>query len=88
MENKVTITRPFGPKIGVVKLPNKIVTKLIDITDRLIVDETREKHGCALVGQIKEEVKITTGFEDPIKIQKLQRKGLIPGSQKFIKKNK
>ena len=59
MENKVTITRPFGPKIGVVKLPNKIVTKLIDITDRLIVDETREKHGCALVGQIKEEVRIS-----------------------------
>ena len=38
--------------------------------------------------KIREEVKITPGFEDPIKIQKLQRKGLIPGSQKFTKKNK
>tara|TARA_B100001094_G_scaffold327108_1_gene384568 strand:- start:1600 stop:1788 length:189 start_codon:yes stop_codon:yes gene_type:complete len=32
------------------------------------------------------EVEIDPGFEDPIKIQKLQREGLIPGSQKFGKK--
>ena len=32
------------------------------------------------------EVKLDPGFEDPIKIQKLQREGLIPGSQKFGKK--
>ena len=59
MENKVTITRPFGPKIGVVKLPKEIVTKLINITDRLITDKKRENYGCALVGQIKEEVRIS-----------------------------
>tara|TARA_Y100000361_G_scaffold108106_1_gene97951 strand:+ start:51 stop:236 length:186 start_codon:yes stop_codon:yes gene_type:complete len=29
---------------------------------------------------------LSPGFEDPLKIQKLQREGLIPGSQKFGKK--
>ena len=45
------------------------------------------------VGPVTEEIKdewthskIIPGFEDPIKIQTLQRKGLIPGSQKFVKK--
>ena len=33
-------------------------------------------------------VPLSPGFEDPIKIQKLQREGLIPGSQKFAKKAK
>jgi|TARA_R100000081_G_C4768653_1_gene144231 hypothetical protein len=31
---------------------------------------------------------LSPGYEDPIKIQKLQREGLIPGSQTFIKKKK
>ena len=35
------------------------------------------------------DVDLSPGFEDPIKIQKLQREGLVPGSQTFIKnKNK
>ena len=41
--------------------------------------------------KVKQEpggVKLDPGFEDPIKIQKLQREGLIPGSQKFAKKAK
>ena len=32
--------------------------------------------------------KINPGFEDPLKIQKLQRKGLTPDSQKFSEKAK
>ena len=32
--------------------------------------------------------KITPGYEEPIKIQDLHRKGLTPGSQKFRKKAK
>ena len=59
MKSNMTVTRPFGPKIGVVKLPKEVVIKLIGITDKLIVDEKRENHGCALVGQIKEEVRIS-----------------------------
>ena len=35
-----------------------------------------------------DSVPLSPGFEDPIKIQKLQREGLVPGSQTFIKKKK
>tara|TARA_R100000458_G_scaffold48505_1_gene47594 strand:- start:260 stop:571 length:312 start_codon:yes stop_codon:yes gene_type:complete len=35
-----------------------------------------------------DNVPLSPGYEDPIKIQKLQREGLTPGSQKFVKKAK
>ena len=40
--------------------------------------------------EVKEDdsVPLSPGFEDPIKIQELQRKGLTPGSQKFMKRKK
>ena len=34
----------------------------------------------------KTDVPLSPGFEDPVKIQKIQREGLVPGSQKFVKK--
>ena len=33
-------------------------------------------------------VTLIPGFEDPIKIQELQRRGLVPGSQKFGERKK
>ena len=37
--------------------------------------------------EIKDDnVPLSPGFEDPIKIQKLQSKGLTPGPQQLIKK--
>jgi len=56
---KADILRPFGPKIFKVQLSQQAVDKLIEITDNLIVDINRESYGCALAGQIKEEIKIT-----------------------------
>ena len=39
--------------------------------------------------QVKQDdVPLSPGFEDPIKIQKIQREGLTPDSQKFHKKAK
>ena len=32
------------------------------------------------------DIPLSPGFEDPIKIQRLQIEGLVPGSQTFIKK--
>ena len=37
---------------------------------------------------ITENVPLSPGFEDPIKIQRVQREGLIPSSQNFNKKIK
>ena len=55
---KADILKPFGPRILKVVLPEEILKKLIDITDKLITDDKRENFGCNLAGQIKEEVKI------------------------------
>ena len=37
--------------------------------------------------EVSGDVKLDPGYEDPIKIQKVQREGLVPGSQKFVKKS-
>ena len=55
---KAEILKPFGPRILKVMLPEEVLEKLIDITDKLIVDDKRENFGCNLAGQIKEEIKI------------------------------
>ena len=40
--------------------------------------------------EVKEDdnVPLSPGYEDPVKIQKVQREGLTPGSQEFVKKVK
>jgi hypothetical protein len=38
--------------------------------------------------EVSGDVKLDPGYEDPIKIQKVQREGLVPGSQGFNKKAK
>ena len=38
--------------------------------------------------EVTGDVKLDPGYEDPAKIQKVQRKGLTPHSQKFSKKAK
>ena len=58
-EHEIQVLNPFGPKIFKIQLSNDVVNKLINITDKLIVDKNREKsNGCNLAGQIEEEVKI------------------------------
>ena len=55
-------------------------------TDYLTVPPTGPR---ATKKKVKDEwthATIIPGYEDPIKIQKLQREGLVPGSQKFMKK--
>ena len=56
----------------------------MDYLTRMPVGPVAEKK------EVKEDddVPLVAGFEDPIKIQKLQRKGLTPGSQKFMKRKK
>lgn len=54
------------------------------------IDLTKKPVGPrAEIKKVKKDdsVSLSPGFEDPIKIQKLQREGLVPGSQKFIKKD-
>tara|TARA_R110000737_G_scaffold334299_1_gene352466 strand:+ start:419 stop:775 length:357 start_codon:yes stop_codon:yes gene_type:complete len=52
---------------------------------RAEVKPTKNEGGKGLEGS---DIPLSPGFEDPIKIQKLQREGLTPGSQKLIKRKK
>ena len=56
----------------------------IDLTKKPVGPRAKNEKG-----KNDDSVSLLPGYEDPIKIQKLQREGLIPGSQNFIKqKNK
>ena len=58
-EHEIEVLNPFGPKIFKTQLSNEVINKLIDITDKLIIDENRKKsNGCNLAGQIAEEIQI------------------------------
>lgn len=53
------IIRPFGPRIARIQMPERILTKMIELTDEIMKDEKRKSWGHNLVGQIKEEPYIT-----------------------------
>ena len=67
-----------GPSL--LKMVKKSPAK-VDLTKKPVGPRATKK-------EVKEEFKITPGFEDPIKIQRLQREGLVPGSQNFIKEDR
>ncbi len=50
-----------------------------------VAEKIEVKKGQGLEGS---DIPLSPGFEDPIKIQKVQREGLTPNSQKFSKKAK
>ena len=58
MESKVEIIKPFGARIFKLELLEEVYQKLMDITDKLIIDKNRKSHGDKLAGQIKEEIEI------------------------------
>jgi len=64
MENKleITISKPFGPLLGKVNIPEYLINKLNNFVDEKIEkNETIEQkldHGSKLVGQVTQEIKI------------------------------
>ena len=48
-----------------------------------VAEIKKDKKGQGLEGS---DIPLSPGYEDPIKIQKLQIEGLVPGSQTFTKK--
>ena len=90
-----------GAKVTFAQLKRGAKDKLVkakekETSKRTMTDKTKMKPPYKKpVGPIAEKKKVkkeednvplSPGYEDPIKIQKLQREGLTPGSQKF--KNK
>ena len=58
--------------------------KKVDLTKKPVGPIATPKPSTEVAG----DVDLDPGFEDPIKIQKDQREGIVPGSQTFTKKKK
>lgn len=54
------IVKPFGPSILETVLPKNILANMLRLTDQVLSDVHRESWGPYLVGQIREEPRITT----------------------------
>ena len=59
---KFRLLKPFGPRIGHIKLNDPFIKKMLDLTDSIINDSKRENYGKHLAGRIREEPKITIGL--------------------------
>ena len=49
----------FGPKIGMLKLPDYVVESMLKITDNILSDKNKISHGKYLAGQVKKELVIS-----------------------------
>jgi len=64
-ENKIQITRPFGPSIAKFKMPNKMVEVLNDYIEKIILDKKKSKNldfGENLAGNVQQEFKLEDEF--------------------------
>ena len=79
------IQTPFGPKIGIIKIPKQIIIKINKEVDSIISSKSRSKkndYSKKLVGEVKQELEISKKF-----INKYISKFLIKNIKKFIKKS-
>ena len=56
------VLSPFGPKIAIIKIPNKIVNQINKEVDIILGNKKRLKksdYSNKLVGQVKQEIKLT-----------------------------
>ena len=66
----IQILRPFGPSIVKLSIPDDLVKKLNDYTDRIILDEekiTKLDHSNQLAGKVKQEFLLENEFMQQIK---------------------
>ena len=57
--DKLNITRPFGPAIGTMNIPNTLIDKINDFIDDVIKDKDKSKkfdEGINLAGQVSQEI--------------------------------
>ena len=79
------IQSPFGPKIGIIKIPKKIISKINKEVDIILSNESKLKksdYSEKLVGEVKQEIEISRTF-----INKFLSKFLKENIKKFIKKS-
>jgi len=79
------IQSPFGPKIGIIKIPKKIISKMNKEVDSILSNKSKLKksdYSEKLVGEVKQEIEISRTF-----INKFLSKFLKENIKKFIKKS-
>ncbi len=56
---------PFGPKIAIIKIPKKIINKINEEVDSILLDKKKLKksdYSNKLVGQVKQEIQLSSKF--------------------------
>ena len=66
-KTQIQISRPFGPTIAKVKIPQELINTLNNYVDKVITDEKKVKeldNGDQLAGNVKQEFQIEQAFLD------------------------
>ena len=64
-ESTISISRPFGPSIAKVQIPQELVNSLNNYVDKIIEDENKLKkqdHGSKLAGNVSQEFEIEKDY--------------------------
>ena len=78
------ILSPFGPKLGKIKIPSKIITKLNKEVDKIIESKSKTKrsdYSKKVVGQVYQEIQISKNF-----INKYLKKFIAKQVSNYLKK--
>ncbi|MDA9723776.1 2OG-Fe(II) oxygenase family protein [Candidatus Pelagibacter sp.] len=78
------VVSPFGPKIGIIKIPKKIINQINKEFEKIVKNKNLSKkndYSKKLVGQVKQEIELSKSF-----IDKHLKKFINKNINKFLKK--
>ena len=78
------VVSPFGPKIGIIKIPKKIMNQINKEFEKIIKNKNLSKksdYSKKLVGQVKQEIQLPKSF-----VNKYLKKFINQNINKFLKK--
>ena len=78
------VVSPFGPKIGIIKIPKKIINQINQEFEKIIKNKNLSKkndYSKKLVGQVKQEIELSKSF-----IDKHLKKFINENINKFLKR--
>ena len=79
------VVSPFGPKIGIIKIPKKIINQINKEFEKIVKNKNLSKkndYSKKLVGQVKQEIELSKSF-----IDKHLKKFINENINKFLKKS-
>ena len=79
------VVTPFGPKIGIIKIPKKIINQINKEFEKIVKNKNLSKkndYSKKLVGQVKQEIELSKSF-----INKYLKQFINENINKFLKKS-